>query len=440
MSESTKLLQPSVNSDDTIKVAKHDQSVWTVVRHMWYLGLVAFGGPPGHLSLERKLYVEKKKWLSPFQFAELLGIASSIPGPTSTQVTVAIGLLKGGVLGSLVALAFFLTPAAVMLAALGQFLGDNTTVQDWRNSSFVFQSIEGGLGSASVAVIVAACLKLCQSVLANNRFLQGITTGACCLSLFYRNWWTYPLIIFGSGLLAFVVKRRERKRLMLSGADPNASTQPQEDLPIHITTWQAVFFAVLYASVLIFLMVGRHSFAKDVSWIVYCEIFFRIGSVVLGGGYVVVPMLITELVDSGFLDQSQLVEALVLSSLMPGPMFAISSYLSAILGGPIMALLGCICLFAPGILFLYMILHFWRQMRQQNFIRDALPGINAAAIGLIFQSAVTLGIGIMKTDEIFYLVAILSYYIHDRLGLDVPWTILAGGVFGLVFKEVHQFV
>eukprot|EP00762_Andalucia_godoyi_P005530 ANDGO_00556.mRNA.1 Putative uncharacterized transporter MJ0718 len=410
--------------------------VLDVVRNMWFLGLVAFGGPPGHLSLERKLYVEKRKWLSSAQFAELLGIASSIPGPSSTQVTVAIGLLRGGVLGSLVALGFFLIPAAVVLAALGQFLGSNTTVADWRDNSFIFQAVEGGLGSASVAVIIAAALKLCNSVLAGSRFLQGISMGACCMSLLYRSWWTYPVIIFGSGIVCLVKKNRDRK----NGVMDKQGSAPQEELPIHISRWQVLFFALLYSSILIFLMVGRHSFGKDVNWIVYCEIFFRIGSVVLGGGYVVVPMLITELVDSGFLDQAQLVEALVLSSLMPGPMFAISSYLSAILGGPIMALLGCACLFAPGVLFLYIVLHFWKWMRQQHVIRDALPGINSAAIGLIFQSAITLGLGIMKTDEIYYLVCIMAYYVHDRIGLDVPWTILIGGVLGLAFKELDLYI
>jgi chromate transporter len=209
-------------------------------------------------------------------------------------------------------------------------------------------------------------------------------------------------------------------------------------LPLHISRFAAVVAFLLFFSLLLALMLSRHLLRPSVFWIRYCEIFFRIGCSTLGGGYVVISMLLVELVDSGLIENYQLIQAFVLSSMMPGPMFTLSAYLGAVMDGFQGAVLCWICLFAPGVLMLFVVLHAWKWMREQKIIKAALPGVNAGAIGLIIASAILLGTVIIGVDHVFWVVAILCYFVHDRCKLDVPYTILLGGVLGLALKEFHS--
>lgn len=436
-SESQQLLfRPPAAPDHAFR-----RSPTELFRNFLFFGLVSFGGPNAHISFLLQKYVEQKKWLPAAVFQEMLSVCQSIPGPTSTQMTAGIGLLSGGLPGLLITLSLFLLPGAITMGVMGWLLSSHADkISSWRDDSTVFQGITNGLIIAAIATIAVAAMKLAKRALTDRYCIV-----VCCIScvvavLASQFWWIYPLIFVLAGSSS-VFYLRKFKSPAPQPQPSQATVAAEDDVLLQIPTDLvsrpvAIGCVVGYVALLVSLMaIRRTSLGEEHPMLVYCEIFLRVGSLIFGGGHVVIPELTSELVAGGLLSSHQFLESFVLVSLLPGAMFNMSVCLGMILDGIRGAILCWICLFLPGILLLIAALHFWAEFRKRApAIAEALYGINAAALGLIIAAMALLWAEMVGSDANKATIFIAAYLIHGVFDLDVPFAIVTGAACGLVLR------
>ncbi|MBB3935770.1 chromate efflux transporter [Aureimonas phyllosphaerae] len=358
----------------TTQTLDRPNSVGAVFGAFLVLGLTSFGGPIAHLGYFRRAFVEKRRWLDDASYADLVALCQFLPGPTSSQVGFAIGLARAGPLGALAAFSGFTLPSALLMfaAALGA------------------ASIEGpfgaallhGLKLAAVAVVADAVLGMART-LTPDPPRRVIALLAAAIVLLVASAFAQVLAI-AFGALAY-------RLLGHPAALPPAT--PTRDVGIHP---RAAFVALaLFAALAIVPPLlaanGGHPLLD------LFDAFFRSGSLVFGGGHVVLPLLEAELVASGWLDMSTFLAGYGAAQVMPGPLFTVAAFLGA-LSAPasspaVGAAVALAAIFLPGFLLLLAALPAWTRLRASPAARAALAGANAAVVGLLADALVGLVFG-----------------------------------------------
>ncbi|MGQ4806805.1 putative chromate transport protein [Candidatus Entotheonellaceae bacterium PAL068K] len=325
------------------------------------LGVTAFGGPQAHIGLLQRDLVERRGWLSVQTFAELVAFCQFLPGPTSTQVVMALGLMRGGVLGALLAWACFLGPAATImtLAALGlrAFFPEGSPL--WLL----------GIRPAAVALIALAVWNLGRGIV-TGRYAAGCMLAAALATLLIPSAYTAPLVLLAAGLFSYAT------------APSVAVPAPQEEtLQVSVSKKQALSALVLFG----LLLLGLPFVESLVVWpaMRWFGLFYRAGSLIFGGGYVLLPLLEGWVVNPGYINSTEFLDGLGLVQALPGPLFSISAYLGGVMGGVLGALVCLTGIFLPAFLLIYGGLPFWNTLCRTAAMRRALVGINAAVVGLI---------------------------------------------------------
>ena len=328
------------------------------------LGWIAFGGPQAHIALLQERFVARRRWLDEPRFVELLGLSQGLPGPTSTQMVVAVGAARAGPLGGLLALFLFLFPAATIMGLAG--LGAAFFLTDGARPAWL-----EGVRPATVALVAVAAWRLGRAVV-NSRLTMGLMLLGAAVAILLRQPWAFPAALAAGGLVSAIILRGQRQSVDDGGA-------ALDNLGISRTA--GVILLLLFFGLLGGLIGAR--LLVDWPALQLVESFYRTGSLIFGGGQVVLPLLLTEVVDTGWVTEQQFLDGFALMLALPGPMFSFSAYLGAVAGGVPGMFLALAGLFLPGVLVIYAALPFWERMRRYPWMRIALVGVNATAIGLV---------------------------------------------------------
>lgn len=330
------------------------------------LGLTSFGGPVAHIGYFRNEFVTRRKWLSEDTFADLLALCQFLPGPASSQLGIAIGTCRAGYLGGLAAWIAFTMPSALAMVLFAFGLGTLGARLDhgWLH----------GLKVAAVAVVALAVFGMARA-LAPDRPRATLAVVAMAIVLAVPSTWGQVLaIVVGAGV-GVLLLRSDAPRDHVSL--PPAISRTTGGLAL-------AFFFIILAGLPIL------ASAADSQGIRLFDTFFRAGSLVFGGGHVVLPLLQTAVVPSGWVSNDAFLAGYGAVQAVPGPLFTFSAYLGAIMkpapnGWPGAVLcLGAI--FLPSFLLVFGVLPFWDAVRRRVTAQAALKGINAAVVGLLLAA------------------------------------------------------
>jgi chromate transporter len=327
-------------------------------------GLTAFGGPVAHIGYFRREFVERRAWLSETAFADLLALAQFLPGPASSQLGMAIGLRRAGYLGLLAAWIGFTLPAGVAMIGLA-YIAPYLT-QRWG------EGLLHGLQIAAAAVVLQALVAMAR-VLAVGPIRAGIAIGATAGLLIAHGPVAQILALAAGGLFGLAMLR-----------EPAPAT-PDDDAT------QAVPAAVSAVALTVFiLLLGLLPFLAtwlDDPTLGLASVFYRTGALVFGGGHVVLPLLQSEIVGRGWLDQDSFLGGYGVVQALPGPLFSFAGFVGAAQqvapGGWRGGLVALVAIFLPSLLLVLGVLPFWDRLKAQPGARGALAGVNAVVVGVL---------------------------------------------------------
>jgi len=381
----------------TEKKASHLDTFLTFLR----LGCISFGGPVAHLGYFQEAFVKQRKWLSAAAYAELVALCQFLPGPASSQVGYAIGLMRGGWLGGALAWIGFTLPSAVLMIAFAYGVGADPSAgtAGWMS----------GLKIAAAAVVAQAvwamARKLCPTLL---HVLIAIAVAV-------------PLAIAPSSpaqiaalLASALVGLAFFGKSVKDPAADDALADAEMHLPISKTSSRialAGFFVLLIGLPLL-------AWVADNQPLDMFAAFYKAGALVFGGGHVVLPLLEAAMVPTGFLNHNDFLAGYGAAQALPGPLFAFSAYCGAAGPPPLNGWLGgtvmLVAIYLPSWLLVAGVLPLWNGIRTNRRLRAALAGANAGVVGLLGAA--------------FYNPVLLSS-IHDWAGLALGLVLFAALLF-----------
>ena len=344
----------------------HPDSAWTVLLVFLRLGLTSFGGPIAHLAYFREEFVTRRRWLSEHSYADLVALCQFLPGPASSQVGMALGLSRAGYGGALAAWAGFTLPSAIalILFALG--------LQAW--GDVLPAGVLHGLKVVAVAVVAQAVWGMARTLCTDAPRIS-IMVAAAFASLLWPTAWGQVGVIGLAGLLGL-------------GLFKPKQDGPHEPLPIRMRRRTGLALLLLFAGLLVLLP------ALTAAWpghaLALVDAFYRAGSLVFGGGHVVLPLLQAEVVPTGWVSNDVFLAGYGAAQAVPGPLFTFAAFLGAAMNdtptGWAGGLLCLLAIFVPSFLLVAGALPFWEALRRQVRTRAALAGINAAVVGLLLAA------------------------------------------------------
>jgi chromate transporter len=370
------------------------------------LGCTSFGGPIAHLGYFRAEFVERRRWLTESTYAELIALAQSMPGPASSQVGFAIGLLRAGWLGGLAAWIGFTLPSAALMLAFAFGYGH----PQGRTGAAALH----GLQLVAVAVVAQAVVRM-QRTLAPDMLRLSIAAIGAAIALFASPAYATALAIAAGALAGLLLMRP-----MKEPARDRPSFAPPLSRPGAAVA--AILFVILLAVAL------RLSASRTLAAAVLAGLY-RTGALVFGGGHVVLPLLDAAIVQRGWLAQSSFLAGYGAAQALPGPLFSIAAYVgAAVRPNPHPLLLGVcalVALFLPGLLLMAAVLPFWSALRRRPLIVSLLRGVNASVVGVLAAALYRpLWTTTIRTTTDF-LIALAAFVLLIRFKVQ-PWIVVLG--------------
>jgi chromate transporter len=345
------------------------------------LGLTSFGGPVAHLGYQRRAFVEQRRWLDDRAFGELVALCQALPGPGSSQLSMAIGRLRAGWPGAVAAWVGFTLPSAVLMGLIGVLVAGAALP-------------DTGLVAGAVAV-VAMARRLTPDA---PRIAMAVVAAAAALLVAVPA--VQPALIVLGALIGWlglrgVVSGAPAGELVDDSSTPEADGESTAD-PVEATgraggrRTAVVLGTAWLVLVAGSLLVGA---AGTEPGIAFFAALARAGALVFGGGHVVLPLLDAGVVAPGWVTQDAFLAGYGAAQAMPGPLFSFGAYLGAVAsvgpGGATGAALGTVAIFLPGMLLVLAALPVLRRLRDRPAIAAALAGTNAVVVGLLAAALVT---------------------------------------------------
>lgn len=353
------------------------------------LGIIGFGGPAAHIAMMEDEVVRKRVWLTRDQFMDLLGAVNLIPGPNSTEMAIHIGLLRAGAWGAVIAGSCFIMPAFLIVLALAMgYASYGSTPQA---SAFLY-----GLKPVIVAIIAVATIRFGQTSLKTKTLF---TLGTLAFALGVWGIVDQLVILIGAGLVMLIVSRAtlDKGTVLLIGLPStliqitNVATLPQIAI-----------------------------------------VFLRIGATLFGSGYLLVAYLEQEVViNNRWLTPKQLFDAIAVGQFTPGPVLTTATFVGYLIQGTPGAVVATVAIFFPSFIFVIASGFFINRLRKSPTASAFIKGVNAAVVGLIGATLISLGRAAMS-DPITIIVCLAAFITLIRFKIDSTWLIAAGGVIGLL--------
>lgn len=323
------------------------------------LGLTSFGGPTAHLGYFREEYVVKRKWLDDKAYADLVALCQFLPGPASSQVGISVGMLRGGIVGGFLSWFGFTMPSVILLVLFAILITNGNFDSGWIQ----------GLKIVAVAVVAHALLGMGKSLAPDKPRIAMATAAAAAILLMPTAWAQIGVIVI-AGIIGYLIYRKEKApeavKLALAFGKKTG-----------IAAW------MIFAGLLIGLPLLRP--VIESSYYAIFDIFYRVGSIVFGGGHVVLPMLEREVVPN-WMTPDLFISGYGAAQAVPGPLFTLSGYLGQLMEGGSGAALAVIAMFLPSFLLVIGTLPFWSIIRTKSSVQAALKGVNAAVVGILLAA------------------------------------------------------
>ena len=332
------------------------------------LGLTSFGGPVAHIGYFRREYVARLRWVDEATYGDLVALSQLLPGPSSSQLGIAIGTLKAGHLGGLAAWVGFTLPSAIVMVTLALLTSDaGIAAAGW---------VEG-LKLAAVAVVAQAVWVMSRTLTPDLPRIVMAGLAACAVLLA-----PIPAIqvlaILGGGVIGW----RFLPGTLVSGLTPVRSTLGKRGGAILIGAFGAL---------VVLLPIARRLIDDQVVAVV--DAYYRAGALVFGGGHVVLPLLSEAVVTPGWVTEDRFLAGYGAAQAVPGPMFTFAGFLGASAGpqpnGVAGGILALVSIFLPSFLLVWGCLPFWDRLRGSASFAAALRGTNAVVVGILFAALIT---------------------------------------------------
>ncbi len=350
----------------TAATAQPDGNWREVLAAFLRLGLTSFGGPVAHLGYFREEFVVRRQWLDDRTYADLVALCQFLPGPASSQVGIAIGLSRAGYPGALAAWTGFTLPSAILLVA---FAYGVATIGDAAGSGWLH-----GLKVVAVAVVAQAVLGMMRT-LAPDRGRATLAVAATALVL------AMPSAL---GQIGAIVLGGLAGLLLLRSREPAEHVS----LPLPVSRPAGAVLLAVFFGLLLGLPVLAAAF--PIQGVKLFDAFYRAGSLVFGGGHVLLPLLQASVVPPGWVSNDLFLAGYGAAQAVPGPLFTFTAYLGAVMGpqpnGWTGAALCLVAGFLPSFLLVIGALPFWEDLRRLPLAQAALRGVNAAVVGLLLAA------------------------------------------------------
>ncbi len=363
------------------------------------LGTIAFGGPAAHLAMMEEEVVTRRSWMTREKLLELFALTNLIPGPNSTELAMQIGYDRAGLRGLVITGVCFISPAMVIVWGVAIGYVETQTLPQWSGVLY-------GIKPVIVVIILQALWKLGQKAVTD--WVTGLA-GVVAIGAYFFGWDEIALL-FGLGSLVWLVKRQNREPL---------AWVPISGLLVQIPEANPI------------------GTIKGIDWTNVFVIFFKIGAVLYGSGYVLLAFLQRELVDrTGWLTSQQLIDAVAIGQLTPGPVLTTATFIGYLLAGNSGAIAGTVGIFLPSFLVVVM-LNVWVMswVRSSGF-QDFLAGVTAASLGLMAGVTVTL-IRSSLVDGWTVGISVLAAIALLKFKTNSAILILVGGAIGWIVQVKH---
>ncbi|MFN3017458.1 chromate efflux transporter [Vibrio coralliilyticus] len=375
----------------------------SIFKTFFWLGWISFGGPAAHIGYFRNTFVEKLKWLDDKEYAQIVALSQFLPGPGSSQVGFALGYKRGGLPGACMAFLGFTLPSVLIMLALAVLSSQLTETS-------LFQNIVHGLKLLAVVVVADATWGMYK-----NFCKERLSVTLCLIT-------AISLLVFpgiATQMLVLVIAA-------LVGMKYLGSQEQRPQTRFEPSVFPLVLFVVL--------IVGLPFIAQSLPALELFSDFFQAGSLVFGGGHVVLPLLQNIVGDQ--LSQDAFLTGYAAAQAVPGPMFTFATYIGyellpqAPIAGALIATLG---VFLPGFLLLLGVLKNWQSLAKMPKVSGAVNGVNAAVVGLLvaalYQPVFTSAV--MSPIDISFVL--IGFYLLKQLKLPIVWMVIffmAAGIAG----------
>jgi chromate transporter len=370
----------------------HERRLGQVAALFLRLGCTAFGGPAAHIAMMHEETVVRRQWLTDQEFLDLLGATNLIPGPNSTEMAIHIGLRRAGWPGLIVAGSCFILPAVLIVLALAWLyvrLG-STPQAGW---------LLYGIKPVIIAIVLQALWILGGKAVKDR---LGLAVLVLLFALYFMKVNEIALLLAGGCTVMLVANCRRGQRNFAAALLPlgGAGLASMASVPVDLSR--------------LFL------------------IFLKIGSVLYGGGYVLLAFLRADLVARyGWLSDQQLIDAVAIGQLTPGPLFTTATFIGFLLAGVPGALLATLGIFLPSFIFVAISNPLIPRMRKSAWIGSFLDGVNVASLALMAAVTVQLGQASL-VDPATIVIALASLALLVRYRVNSTWLIAAGALIGVL--------
>jgi chromate transporter len=331
------------------------------------LGLTSFGGPVAHLGYFRREFVERRRWLDEPAYAGIVGLCQFLPGPASSQVGMALGLMRAGLPGALAAFVGFTAPSAALMIGFAYLMA---VLGDVAHAPWVH-----GLKLAAVAVVAQAVWSMARS-LTPDALRLGFALAAAAIALLLPTTFGQVAAIAAGGVAGWLIFK------------PDAAP-PGQRLALPAGRVLSAASLVLFFILLFGLPLVAH-FSRVLA---LCDAFYRAGALVFGGGHVVLPLLQKAVVTPGWVDNADFLAGYGAAQAVPGPLFSFAAFLGGVMkqapSGWRGALICLAAIYLPSFLLVIGALPLWNAVQNHPPVRAALKGVNAAVVGLLAAALYT---------------------------------------------------
>ncbi|KAH8554785.1 chromate ion transporter [Umbelopsis sp. PMI_123] len=446
-------------------------------RIFWPLAYISFGGPGAHIALLHNILVSKNHLVTEQTFSDLFSISQSLPGPASTELLYSVGLVYGGFLIAVYVFLLWSIPMFCVMTGFGVAIGHVTSIPLWATR------LSQGLASTAIGLIAIAAWKLARSNAPDN-ITKLLLIISASISVMYSAAWLYPVLMIAGGIFTYGIymfeKRKNHQNYIDTGTDEGQEQQSLEETPetepqnnadygtrlrngntiaeeqingevepkmfTYSHKLGLLFFSIWLVLLITAIAIRATSLANQVAQIF--SAFYFVGSIIFGGGPVVIPLLKQYTVDQGWVTTNEFVIGLALIQSLPGPNFNFSAYLGALslrqnvgtsIGGAILSYVG---IFLPGLLLKNALIPFWQLVRTKSYVRAIFRGVNAMATGLVFSAIWILWTqaNVGGGNASYHLViASLAFVSCEYFKIPAPIVVILGGCLGVIEYGVYPY-